>query len=107
MHGGAGDSRRMRRGLAALRTYAQACPCGHGAGIAGHSARAAGLPAALALALALAASAALSLSFALTLAAPALAASAALRRATLPHGTILQVKRGLPLLASVFPATKT
>ena len=88
MHGGAGDSRRMRRGLAALRTYAQVCPCGHGAGIAGHGARAAGLPAALSLSLA--ASAALSLSFALTLTAPALATSSTLRRTTLPHKNILQ-----------------
>lgn len=89
-HGGAGDSRRMRCCLAALRAYAQVCPCLHGAGIAGHTGRAAGLPEAAALALAASAATLATLSFALTLTAPALATSSTLRRTTLPHKNILQ-----------------
>lgn len=64
----------------------------HGAGIAGHTARATGLPEAAALSLAAPAATLATLSFALTLTAPALATSSTLRRTTLPHKNILQLK---------------
>lgn len=98
-HGGAGDSRRMRRCLAALRADAYVRSWLRPARNARRITRSASLTQAASLALAASATAApaatlaaLSLSFALTLTAPALATSSTLRRATLPHKNILQLK---------------